>query len=109
MKTVTLTLITRERSKADGKKFLTHTAQVSDKWVTVKFNSDVENAPRKVGKYTIKLNLKNVSIKSDGQYTTLWVNEIISLKKWTDEELKKEAVKKASDYFGDMVQDETDD
>lgn len=84
----------------EGKKFPTCTANVSGKWFKVKFKMECNTTPKQGGMYHLVISKDDISIQKGKQYTrkdgttgienpTIWVSNVISLKPYTDEEMKE--------------------
>lgn len=113
-------LSVKEATRKDGGKFLTQTAHINNKWYRVKYTQDCEGStPKRTGLYDLTINPLKCSVQAgrkrtskDGhEYTendTLWVREVVNLRKYTEEEIAKLNAEKMTKIFGGEVNTEDD-
>lgn len=103
-------MISCKEVKSDSQKFIASTAKINGRWFKIKFTKDCETVPRKRGLYDITINLTDVSLEKGRPYTnsrgevkmqndTLWIKNVIKLRKYTEEELIKRNLESLSEVF----------
>lgn len=96
--------------KFEKQKFVACQAYINGKWYKIKFTKECEKQPKTKGLYEIEIDINTASfergkryIRNDGEYavgtSTIWVNEIINIEKWTDEMYEKKNLEELSEVF----------
>lgn len=107
-----LTIYAKEIKLGDGKSFVAFTTLVKTKWFKVKFTRNCLTTPKEKGMYHMTINIDDVSIEKEKFYTdkngvkkkgnpTIWINKVVELSKYTEEELKQIREAKLESVFGD--------
>ena len=107
-----LTIYAKEIKLGDGKSFVAFTTLVKTKWFKVKFTRECLTTPKEKGMYHMTINIDDVSIEKGKFYTdkngvkkqgnpTIWINKVVELSKYTEEELKQIREAKLESVFGD--------
>ena len=92
-----ITLHTKLVETQDGKKFTSSRAEIKGKWFNIKFRQGCK-MPNDRGLYHLTVLKKDVNVQKGGIKTkedgtqflendTLWVADVVSLTKFTDEEM----------------------
>lgn len=111
-KTQKLTIYAKEIKMNDGKAFVAFTTLVKTKWFKVKFTRNCLTTPKEKGMYHLTIDVNDVSIEKGKFYTdkngvkkqgspTIWINKVVELSKYTEEELKQIREAKLESVFGD--------
>ena len=95
---LTMQLHARE-VKLDKNTFIACSACINEKWYKVKFRKDCEVTPKTKGLYDLTVDLGNCTLQKgkpieiNGKTTyendTLWVSEVVELRKYTEDEIKE--------------------
>ena len=107
-----LTIYAKEIKLGDGKSFVAFTTLVKTKWFKVKFTRNCLTTPKEKGMYHLTIDVNDVSIENGHFYTdkngvkkqgnpTIWINKVVELSKYTEEELKQIREAKLESVFGD--------
>ena len=107
-----LTIYAKEIKLGDGKSFVAFTTLVKTKWFKVKFTRNCLTTPKEKGMYHLTIDVNDVSIEKRKFYTdkngmkkqgnpTIWINKVVELSKYTEEELKQIREAKLESVFGD--------
>lgn len=95
----TITLHAQE-VKQDKLSFVSCSSNINNTWYKIKFTKDCETTPKKKGLYDLTINLDDCSLQKGKTYTTkngkkgtsnptIWVRNVIKLRAYAEEELKK--------------------
>lgn len=98
--------------KKDKQTFISCSAEINGKWYKIKFTKDCDNAPKRKGLYELTVNFDNLSREKGKTYTTkdnkkavsndiIWVKNIVSIEKYSEEQLAEENRLEMSEIFGD--------
>ena len=93
-----ITLHAQEVRK-DKQTFIACSAEINNKWYKIKFTKDCPESPKTKGLYELSIDFDNCSLEKGKQYTTkngkkgtandtIWVRDVVALRKYTDAELK---------------------
>lgn len=111
-KTQKLTIYAKEIKLGDGKSFVAFTTLLKNKWFKVKFTRNCLTTPKEKGMYHLTIDVNDVSIEKGNFYNdkngekkqgnhTIWINKVVELSKYTEEELKQIREAKLESVFGD--------
>lgn len=86
--------------KKDKTYFIVSTAELNGEWYKIKFTKNCENTPKNRGLYELTIDLGDCSIQDGKEYTTkdgeirkdmatVWVRNVISLRKYSQEEMSE--------------------
>lgn len=95
---VTITIHSQEIKK-DKQSFIASSAEINGKWYKIKFTKDCNLTPKVKGLYDLTINFDDCSVENGKVYRrtdgttgvandTIWVQRVIELREYTDEELK---------------------
>ena len=79
-------------------KFPSCSAKINGTWFKIKFTQECEKSPKSRGVYNVTFDTRNTSIQRGKKYTnkngkdgiendTIWIKKIVSIVKYTEEEL----------------------
>ena len=85
--------------KTEKNSFLAVSSQINGKYYKIKFKKDCNTIPRKKGLFHLTINIDSTSIQYGKTYVgkdgktreenpTIWVDDVIEIKYFTEEELK---------------------
>lgn len=114
--TRTFRISAKEIKKKDGTgSFISCSAKIGEKWYRVKFTKDCERSPKKRGLYDLTVKSEHMSVQKgkikDGftENDILWISEIETLRRYTEEELNEMNEAKLSEVFGGTKEVDPDD
>lgn len=101
----------------DGKKFIASSAQIGDKWFKIKFTQECNIQPKTKGLYDLTFNFDDASVEAGKKYTnkegekgvapmTIWIKNVVNLRKYSDEELREDNRTKLAFIFDGEVSGE---
>lgn len=102
----------------DGKKFIASSAEIGGRWFKIKFTQECNIQPKTKGLYDLTFNFDDASVEAGKKYVksngesgvspiTIWVKNVIKLRKYTDEELREDNRAKLAFIFdGEVSGDE---
>lgn len=107
----TITIYTQE-VKNGKQTFFASSTQIKSKWYKVKFTKECTDKPDEKGMYELTIAYDDMSIergktyvKKDGkrgtENDTIWVHDIVALRKYTEDELKQRNREVLDEVFGD--------
>lgn len=96
--------------KYENINFITCSAEIKNRWFKIKFTKDCEISPKKRGLYDIEISPDDCSIVKGSKFTrkdgttgeenpTIWVRNVINLRRWTEDEMKAENRAKFDEFF----------
>lgn len=96
--------------KTEKNTFIACTACINNVWYKVKFRKDCERVPKTKGLYDLTVDLGCCTLQKGKGYAdtdgikaesdTIWVGEVIELRKYSDDELKEMNRTKLGNLFG---------
>lgn len=104
--------ISGKQVKTEKNTFISWSAQINGKWYKIKFTQKCLGEPKERGIYDLKINLDKCSLQTGKEKTlkdgkvirendVIWVNEIIGIRKYTDDELSELNRDKFEKAFGE--------
>lgn len=105
---LTIKIVGKEFKDKEGKSFVAFKAISKDgKFLNCSFRKEVENAPKKVGMYEIKVRKNMINIDDNRLFPKVWIKEIAEISKLEE---SSKIDKKAVDMFtNDDTNDDTND
>lgn len=111
-KTKTIKLYAKEIQK-DKQKFISSSTEINKKWYKVKFTKDCNVKPEQQGWYELTFEYDGCSIEKGKTYVrkdgkrgtendTLWIRNVIKLRKFTDEEMNEAKREQLDEVFGEI-------
>lgn len=96
--------------KYENINFISCSAEIKNRWFKIKFTKDCEVSPQKRGLYDIEINPDECSIVKGGLFfrkdgtqgeenPTIWVRNVVNLRRWTEDEMKAENRAKFDEFF----------
>lgn len=109
--TIQQIIVHAQEVKKEKQSFIACSAEIANKWYKIKFTKDCFNSPREKGLYHITLDFDKCSVEFGKRYTnsrgeqgvandTIWVREIVQIRKFTEEELKAQNRMAMRNIFG---------
>lgn len=97
--------------RKDKQTFVASSAEINKKWYKIKFTKECVDSPKTKGLYELTIDFDDCSIEKGKPYTnnagkkgisndTIWVRNIVGIRKYSDEELKAENRNEMSAVFG---------
>lgn len=94
---LTIKIVGKEFKDKEGKSFIAFKAITKDgKFLDCSFRKDVENAPKKIGMYEIKVRKNMINIDDNRLFPKVWIKEIAEINKLEE---NNKIDKKAVDMF----------
>lgn len=79
---LTIKIVGKEFKDKEGKSFIAFKAITKDgKFLDCSFRKDVENAPKKIGMYEIKVRKNMINIDDNRLFPKVWIKEIVEINK----------------------------
>lgn len=79
---LTIKIVGKEFKDKEGKAFIAFKAiDKEGKFLNCSFRKDVENAPKKVGMYEIKVRKNMINIDDNRLFPKVWIKEIVEINK----------------------------
>lgn len=100
MENTVRTIVLHSKEVKNGEqKFISSSAEINGKWYKIKFTKDCDGIPEVRGLYELTIDFDECSIEAGRKFTnkrgrdgvendTIWVNHIVGLRQYTEEELK---------------------
>lgn len=112
METVRTIIIHAREVKNDKQKFISCSAEINGKWYKIKFTKNVADNPKFRGLYELTIDFDNCSVETGGYYEgkngdtrkdndTIWVDHIVGIRKFSDEDMKNINRAKLGEIFGE--------
>lgn len=119
--TQTIKVSAKEIKKSDGTgTFPSCSAKIGEKWYKIKFTQDCTVSIKKRGLYDLTVKLDDISRQKGREKTlkggkkvmdndTLWIRKVVSLRKYTEEEMAELNRRDLDEVFGGMATVENDE
>ena len=96
--------------KTEKNSFIAFSTKINNRYFKVKFTKDVDGVPKRKGVYNLTVNMKDISVQNGAKYeakdgtikdgtTTLWIRNLISVNKVSQEILDAENEKTVYELF----------
>lgn len=111
----------KEIKKTDGTgSFISCSAKIGEKWYKIKFTKECTTDIKKRGLYDLKVNVDDISRQKGREKTlkggkkvmdndTLWIRKVVSLRKYTEEEMAELNRRDLDEVFGGYATVENDE
>lgn len=112
MKDIETFVLYAKEIKHDKNTFIVCSAHIGEKWYKVKFNRDCPVEVKEKGIYDLSVNIDDCSLERGKKITNkegkevvtndiLWISNVVTLRKYTEEELRERNRTVMGSVFGD--------
>lgn len=112
METIHTFTMTVKEVRKGTQSFLVGMANIANKWYKIKFNRSCNDTPKERGIYDITIDFDSCSVERGKKYTredgtedigndTIWIANIVNLRKWSDEDMRERNRKNMAEIFGE--------